>query len=91
MIVAAPDFYPSIHRTLVDMASVMLLVIGLIRIILHDLKSLRKARHRNRSMNSRQHGGLNGVPGTRGRQRSKTNTKNPCPTSPTQRARTKSL
>ena len=40
----SPDFYSSVHRTLVDIASLALLVIGLVRIILHDLTNLRRPR-----------------------------------------------
>jgi hypothetical protein len=43
-----PDFYSSIHRTLVDIAALALLVISLARIILHDWNTLERPRRRKR-------------------------------------------
>jgi hypothetical protein len=44
-----PDFYSSIHRTLVDIAALALLVIGLARIILHDWNTLERPRRKKRA------------------------------------------
>jgi hypothetical protein len=40
----SPDLYPSIHRTAVDIASLILLLIGLARLVLQDWKSLKRSR-----------------------------------------------
>jgi hypothetical protein len=65
MLVLGPDFYSSIHRTLIDIASLLLLVIGLVRIALHDLKSLMRACQRNRNESTRQHRGTNQILGAK--------------------------
>ena len=44
-----PDFYSSIHRTLVDIAALALLVLGLARIVLHDWKTLERPRRKKRA------------------------------------------
>lgn len=48
MQVAPSDLWSSVHRTLIDVASLMLLAIGLARIILHDLKSLKQDHKKSR-------------------------------------------
>jgi hypothetical protein len=47
----SPDFYSSIHRTIVDIAALALLVIGLARIILHDWRALERPRRKKRPPN----------------------------------------
>jgi hypothetical protein len=42
MQILSPDFYSSVHRTLVDIATLALMVIGLVRIILYDLTTLQR-------------------------------------------------
>lgn len=44
-----PDFYASIHRTLVDIAALTLLALGLARIVLHDWKTLERPRRKKRA------------------------------------------
>ena len=41
-----PDFFSLIHRTLVDIAALVLLVIGLARLVLNDWKTLVRKRRK---------------------------------------------